>query len=70
MARNKIQFQKGLSERQFRASYGTEEQCRAALAAGGVGLKVSSARAAPAGDAARSRSASSTSAAPAAIRFP
>ena len=32
MARNKIQFQKGLSERQFRA-YGTEEQCRAALAA-------------------------------------
>ncbi len=32
MARNKIQFQKGLSERQFRASYGTEEQCRAALA--------------------------------------
>ena len=33
MARNKIQFQKGLSERQFRASYGTEEQCRAALAA-------------------------------------
>ena len=33
MARNKIQFQKGLSERQFRTSYGTEEQCRAALAA-------------------------------------
>ena len=33
MARNKIQFQKGLSERQFRASYGTEEQCRRALAA-------------------------------------
>lgn len=33
MARNKIQFQKGLSERQFRASYGTEEQCRGALAA-------------------------------------
>ncbi len=31
MPRNKIQFQKGLSERQFRASYGTEEQCRAAL---------------------------------------
>ncbi len=33
MARNKIQFQKGLSERQFRASYGSEEQCRAALIA-------------------------------------
>ncbi len=31
MARNKIQFQKGLSEAQFRARYGTEAQCRAAL---------------------------------------
>jgi hypothetical protein len=31
MPRSKIQFQKGLSERQFRESYGTEEQCRAAL---------------------------------------
>ena len=31
MPRNKIQFQKGLSERQFRSEYGTEEQCRAAL---------------------------------------
>ena len=33
MSRSKIQFQKGLSERQFRADYGTEEQCRAALLA-------------------------------------
>ena len=33
MPRNKIQFQKGLSERQFQAEYGTEEQCRAALLA-------------------------------------
>ena len=31
MARNKVQFQKGLSERQFRKSYGSEDQCRAAL---------------------------------------
>ena len=31
MARNKVQFQKGLSEAVFQASYGTEEQCRAAL---------------------------------------
>ena len=31
MSSRKIQFQKGLSERQFRADYGTEEQCRAAL---------------------------------------
>lgn len=33
MPRNKIQFQKGLSERQFRETYGTEDQCRAALMA-------------------------------------
>ncbi len=33
MSRSKIQFQKGLSERQFRADYGTEEQCRAVLLA-------------------------------------
>lgn len=31
MSRNKVQFQKGLSERQFRGLYGSEEQCRAAL---------------------------------------
>lgn len=31
MARNKVQFQKGLSEAAFVARYGTEEQCRAAL---------------------------------------
>ena len=31
MARNKVQFQKGLSERQFRDLYGSEDQCRAAL---------------------------------------
>ena len=31
MARNRVQFQKGLSERQFRELYGTEEQCRASL---------------------------------------
>jgi ribosomal protein L37AE/L43A len=31
MARNAVQMQKGLSLRAFRAAYGTEEQCRAAL---------------------------------------
>ena len=31
MARNKVQFQKGLSEAQFAALYGTEDQCREAL---------------------------------------
>ena len=31
MARNKVQFQKGLSDAAFQLSYGTEEQCRAAL---------------------------------------
>ena len=31
MARNKVQFQKGLSEAQFEAAYGTEELCHAAL---------------------------------------
>jgi hypothetical protein len=29
MARNKVQFQKGLSEVDFEALYGTEEKCRA-----------------------------------------
>lgn len=33
MARNTVQFQKGLSEVAFRALYGTEEQCRSALLA-------------------------------------
>lgn len=33
MARNKVQFQKGLSETQFNAAYGSEEQCHAALVA-------------------------------------
>jgi transposase-like protein len=32
MARNSVQFQKGLSEAVFRAKYGTEEQCRLAVA--------------------------------------
>ena len=31
MARNQVQFQKGLSEARFAESYGTEEQCHAAL---------------------------------------
>jgi len=33
MARNKVQFQKGLSEPEFERLYGTEEQCRAAVVA-------------------------------------
>ena len=33
MARNKVQFQKGLSEPAFERLYGTEEQCRAAVVA-------------------------------------
>jgi ribosomal protein L37AE/L43A len=33
MARNTVQFQKGLSEAGFGASYGTEEKCRAAVIA-------------------------------------
>ena len=33
MARNKVQFQKGLSEAGFEAVYGTEEKCRAAVIA-------------------------------------
>jgi len=32
MARNRVQFQKGLSEADFLALYGSEEQCRAAVA--------------------------------------
>src|SRR6476646_11624262 len=31
MARNKVQFQKGLSEVQFAVLYGTEDQCREAV---------------------------------------
>lgn len=31
MARNKVQFQKGLSEPEFERLYGSEEACRAAL---------------------------------------
>ena len=31
MAKNVVQFEKGLSEAAFRSQYGTEEQCRAAL---------------------------------------
>jgi len=33
MARNAVQFQKGLSEPEFERQYGTEEQCRAAVVA-------------------------------------
>jgi hypothetical protein len=33
MARNKVQFQKGLSEPEFERHYGIEEQCRAAVVA-------------------------------------
>jgi ribosomal protein L37AE/L43A len=33
MARNAVQFQKGLSEPEFERSYGTEEQCRSAIVA-------------------------------------
>ena len=33
MARNRIQFQKGLSEAQFEAQYGTAEKCRALVVA-------------------------------------
>jgi transposase-like protein len=33
MARNPIQFQKGMSLKEFNQKYGTEEQCEAALAA-------------------------------------
>jgi transposase-like protein len=32
MARNKVQYQKGLSEAEFDRQYGSEEQCRAAVA--------------------------------------
>ena len=32
MARNRIQFQKGLSEARFATLYGSEERCREALA--------------------------------------
>ena len=31
MTRNKVQFQKGMSEAQFEAAYGTEDLCHAAL---------------------------------------
>jgi hypothetical protein len=43
MARNKVQYQKGLSEAEFERQYGSEEQCRAALPSGG-GPMASSAR--------------------------
>ena len=33
MARNTVQFQKGLSEPEFDRLYGTEEQCRAVVVA-------------------------------------
>ena len=33
MARNRVQFQKGLSEAAFDEAYGTEAQCHAALVA-------------------------------------
>jgi hypothetical protein len=31
MARNRVQFQKGLSKPEFERRYGSEEQCRAAV---------------------------------------
>ena len=43
MARNKVQFQKGLSEAGFEALYGTEEKCRAVVIAL-VGRTASNAR--------------------------
>ena len=33
MARNRVQFQKGLSEAAFEAIYGTEEKCRSVVIA-------------------------------------
>jgi hypothetical protein len=42
MARNRIQFQKGLSEAGFAALYGSEESCREALRVG-AGRRASSA---------------------------
>jgi hypothetical protein len=33
MARNKVQFQKGLSEAAFETLYGTQEKCRAVVIA-------------------------------------
>ena len=33
VARNKVQFQKGLSEAQFEQLYGTEDKCRAVVIA-------------------------------------
>jgi hypothetical protein len=33
MARNQVQFQKGMSEPEFQRQYGTEEQCVRALSA-------------------------------------
>jgi rubredoxin len=33
MARNMVQFQKGLSEPEFERQFGAEEQCRAAVVA-------------------------------------
>src|SRR5690349_19435927 len=33
MARNRVQFQKGLSEAEFEELYGTEEKCRAVVMA-------------------------------------
>ena len=38
MARNKVQFQKGLSEAQFAVLYGTEDQCHEAVIRGSVRL--------------------------------
>ena len=51
MARNKVQFQKGLSEPAFELQYGTEEQCRAVVVAsrGDVPNSVENAKAGVAG---------------------
>jgi hypothetical protein len=38
MARNAVQFQKGLSEAEFDRLYGTDEQCRAVVIAGPEGF--------------------------------
>jgi hypothetical protein len=40
MARNAVQFQKGLSEPAFEQQYGTEEQCRTVVIASRLAQRV------------------------------